>query len=93
MFGGGQRVFGGRDAGTCFEVLALRDVNFLLCDELWARFLHVGQARIGDVGHVVSGFGAALFFVRARHVLLAAAHRRFVLLELLLQFRNFQHGE
>ena len=42
---------------------------------------------------VVSGFGAALLFVRARHILLAAAHGRFILLELLLQFRNFQHGE
>src|SRR5580700_4417896 len=41
----------------------------------------------------VSRFGTALFLARTRDILLATAHRGFVLLQLLLQLRNFQHRE
>ena len=49
LFGCGQGILRRRDAGAGFQVFALRDVNFLLGDELRPGFLHVGETRVGDV--------------------------------------------
>ncbi len=93
LLGGRHRVARGGHARVGFEILALCGVNFLLCHQLGPSFLHAYQTCVGEVRDVVGGFRAIEFLAGARQVLIAAPSACFVLLQLLLQFGNFQLGE
>jgi hypothetical protein len=93
LFGGGERRLLRGNIRVRFQVLSPGDVDFLLRDKFRTRFLDVGQARVGKMRDGVRRLRAVQILVRARQFLIAAADGGLILLQLLLQLRDFQYGE
>ena len=93
LLGTGQRRFLRGNVRIRFHVFALGNIDLLLRDQFRTRFLNVGETRVGEMRDGVGRLGAIQIFPRARQFLIAAADGGFILLQLLLEFRNFQHGE